>query len=219
MIRTLFLATLIATSSAHGTEQATKPSSELEKEHAKLFSSVQTIEMDFVQTMYRSLRKNKIERRGHAIFAKPSNFFWSFHDKNNMKENFYYNGKKLSHYIQKDNTVTHYPTHSPVSQDLEQVVELVLDAQTLFKRYDATNVKTGPEFTEVTLVPKGAHHTPIKSIDVKVSATKKYIQEVKINYEEGNYTHFSFLNPKVGPVKPETFIFSNPGKVIEKKIG
>ncbi|MGE0171239.1 MAG: outer membrane lipoprotein carrier protein LolA [Oligoflexales bacterium] len=190
----------------------------IEAQHEELFTSVDSIQVDFVQEVYRKLRNKTIRRQGDAIFAKPNNFFWSFVDSDKKEENFYFNGRVLSHYKQAENTVTHFSSHASLTKELEEVVKLVLDAKKLTQSYETTNISKDKDKSEVSLVPKNKGATAISKIDVTVAHQPKYVQEVAIEYKDGNKTTFHFKNPKMSAIDPKVFVFTNPGKVEEKKL-
>lgn len=186
--------------------------------HSSLFSDLEFLKVDFKQTVYTSLRDKTRSRAGQASFAKPGNFFWQFKDKKNVEE-YYFDGSTLSHYRSDEKSVTHYGTKSGLQKELQAIVDLVLDAEKLLKQYDAADVKTSKGVTSMKLTPKPNVQTDIVQIAVQVSEKSKYVQDVKIEYKNGNYTEFSFKNPVTAPIPAKTFQFSDPGGVKVRRIG
>lgn len=196
---------------------ATK-SADVATKHENLFSNLEFLKVDFKQTVHTSLRDKTRTREGQASFAKPGNFFWQFKDKKAVEE-YYFDGKTLSHYRSNEKAVTHYGTKSGLQKELQAIVDLVLDAEKLLSQYDAVDVKTAKGVTSMKLIPKVKDQTDIVSISVQVSEKSKYVQDVKIEYKNGNYTAFTFQNPNTSPIPAKTFQFSDPGGVKVRRIG
>ena len=63
-----------------------------------------------------------------------------------------------------------------------------------------------------TLKPKKPGlSSDIRIIKVKISDTRKYVKEVKIQYDDENYTLFKFKNPKKSVIDDNIFTFSKKG--------
>ena len=186
-------------------------SQQVEKAYTELFSSIAHLQVDFEQEVYKKLRDRTITRTGDAFFSKPSSFRWNFKSKHYGLEEYYYNGKTLTHFKEQDKSVNHYQANTGLARELTEIVNLVLDPKNLFDRYqvDRTEKKSG--ITEVSLSPRPAVASDIKAVDIVVGDKNSFIQRVKILYMDGNYTQFTFKNPKFTANKPEIFTFSRQG--------
>lgn len=193
---------------------------QLSKEHESLFASLDHLQVDFTQKIFTALRKKTRTRQGKAAFSKPGSFHWAFTDKGAPVEEYFYDGTTLSHYVIPDKVVTHYGTRSGLQQELEAIVHLVLDAQKLFNQYQVVDTRKEGDLTRLKLTPRKKGQSDISSIEVAVASTApKYVKEVKIEYENGNQTSFSFANPVTTPIPAERYRFTNPGGVKVNRMG
>lgn len=201
-------AALILTTAAHSAHAAEQPA---EAKYDQIFSSIDNLSVDFVQTTYKKLRNKSTVRQGDALFSKPGMFRWNFTNDKAGLEEYYFNGERLTHFRQKENLVNHYATNAGLARELKEVVTLVLDPKALFSRYKVKDSKTANQKTTVTLEPKSKEGTDIETINVQVEDTEKYVEDVQIFYNDGNNTRFSFKNPKKTKNDPAVFNFSRKG--------
>lgn len=183
----------------------------VETKYDSVFATIDNLSVDFTQTNYKKLRNKTTVRSGDALFSKPGLFRWNFTSDKGGVEEYYFNGERLTHYRAKENLVNHYNTNAGLARELKEVVSLVLDPKALFSRYKVKSSKTANQKTVVTLEPKSKEGTDIVSIDVQVEDGQKHVEDVKIFYNDGNNTRFSFKNPKKLTIDPSIFIFSRKG--------
>lgn len=193
--------------------------SDLKKKHQNLFSKIDHISLSFNQTIYKKLRDRKMNRKGKAFFSKPNNFRWDFVNKDLGNEEFYYNGKTLTHFREREATVTNYNANIGLAKELNEVVNLVLDPGTLYTRYDISDLKKSKGQTSMTLTPRAGMATEISLIKIKVSDQRKYVKNIKIVYLDGNYTHFRFKNPRFSDNDLKIFSFSKKGNFTVRNHG
>ncbi len=185
---------------------------DLRSKHNDLFKNIDHMEVDFSQTIYKKLRNRKINRSGTAYFSKPNFFRWNFMSEQLGSEEFYYNGKTLTHFRANEKLVTNYNANIGLARELNEVVSLVLDPQTLSNRYDLVNSSKAKGQTVLTLRPRVGAATDISQIEIKISDQEKYVRGIKIEYMDENYTQFVFKNPKFSPNDKKIFIFSKKGE-------
>ena len=140
--------------------------------HELLINSTKQLTVQFSQTTYKKLRNRSVTRKGMAYFAKPNKFRWNFDKTKNGVEEYYYNGKLLTHYISAENEVTHYSTNKGLSRDLNQVINLVLDPKALLNTFTISENKTIKSTSLFTLKPKPGLSSEIYRINVKISDLK-----------------------------------------------
>lgn len=185
----------------------------VEREYKKMFRSIEHMTVDFNQIIYKSLRKRKISRQGIAYFSKPSMFRWDFRDNGQGIEEFYFDGKQLTHFREGEKLVTHYKAGSGIASELSEVVDLVLDPVKLFNRYQVEKItKTKQQDAIVRLVPRAALSSDIEAIFVTVAGSKGHVKGTKILYMNENYTEFLFSNPRFTTNHPQLFKFSRKGQ-------
>ena len=152
--------------------------SKVELKHEKLLRSTKYLTVQFSQTIYKKLRNRSTVRKGTAYFAKPNKFRWNFDKTKKGLEEYYYNGKMLTHYQSGINEVTHYSTNKGLSRDLNQVINLVLDPKVLLDRFSIIDSKTHKTTTIFTLKPKSEVSSDIRLINVHISDTRKYVKNI-----------------------------------------
>lgn len=189
-------------------------------QHESLFSSMDHLRVEFDQKIYTALRKRERKRSGIAYFSKPSSFLWQFYGSGSkqIEEEYYFDGKNLSHFVAADNLVSHYGQQSGLQKELEAVVSLILDAKKLFNQYSVAKTSVEGTDTKLQLLPLTPGSSDIASIDVTVANQPKYLKYVKLTYSNQNYTAFEFKNPVTSPIATKTYHYQNPGSVKEKHI-
>jgi len=196
---------------------ASPDSSKVRSKHKDLFGNIDHISVQFNQSTYKGLRKKHTQRNGRASFSKPHLFVWQFQD-DSRKETYFFNGKKLSHFQESENTVTHYGSKAGVFKELYQVVYLVLDGNKLFDTYNVSEIQNIKNQTLAKLLPKNETNSNIKLIEVKISDGRKYLKQLKIMYQNGDHTTFQFKNPRFAKIPQDFYVFKNPGLVKERQI-
>ena len=193
-----------------------------EKEATSLLETkIEHMSADIIQTNFKSLRKTTTTKEGRGFFSKPGIFKLSYQGEKTGLEEYYFDGKMLSHFLEKENLVKKYGTQSGQTRDLREVVLLVLDPKYLIKQYNISNAENQPEkglgIREVVLTSKTEGQTDISTINLKIGTQEKYVQEVRINYTDGNYTQLAFKNPSFKPNPSKIFKFTAPSGVKEQQ--
>ena len=186
-------------------------SSKVLEKHDSLFANHDNLTVQFSQTIYRKLRNKTIERKGVASFAKPNKFYWLFENDNLGNEEYYYDGKSLTHYLAKDRLVQRYSSTSGLSKQLQDIIDMVLDGKKLLTRYTAKSVTNEKDSTLATLVPTVEDpNNEIQKIEVKVSNQRSFLKEIKILYNDEGYSLFRFKNPRTSEIAADRFVFHKP---------
>ena len=206
----LFLGTLSAVAQGTG-----KGSAKVETEPDNLFQSVPHLKVDFEQESFRKLRGRTVRRAGLAQFSQPSFFRWQYSHQKFGLEEYYYDGKNFTHYIQRENAATVYDSKTNLGKELQQVVDLVLKNKNLRDRF--TVQKNGKDRKndqlDISLIPKKGQYSDIEKIHVVILDKKQFIQTVNITYKDGNRTKFLFSNPKFSKISPDTYRFTPSANV------
>ena len=205
---------------ARSAETTPTPAKVLEK-HDTLFTSHDNLTVQFSQTIYRKLRNKTIERKGQASFAKPNKFYWLFENDKLGNEEYFYDGKSLSHYLPKERLVQHYGSTSSLSKQLQDIIDMVLDGKKLLLRYKAQSITNEKDNTFATLVPSVEDpNNEIQKIEIKVSDQRTFIKEIKIMYNDEGYSLFRFKNPRTSVIPADRFVFHKPAglTVTEKTV-
>jgi outer membrane lipoprotein-sorting protein len=160
-----------------------------------------------------------VNRQGKAYFSKPAKFRWNFESDKFGNEEFYFDGKTLTHYKEKDQLVTHYKANVGLARELREVVNFVLDPTNLFDRYQIKDLTRKDQLTTIDLIPRAETSTDVQQVQVTVVDRSRYVRRVKIIYADGNYTQFTFRNPVEKTNQPELFRFTRQGNFTVRSHG
>lgn len=190
----------------------------IQDKQEQLFATIDHLQVEFSQTTYKKIRDRSVTRSGVAFFSKPNMFRWNFTSDPSGVEEYYFNGEKLSHYREKEKIVNNF-ARAGQAQELKEVVNLVLDPKALFSRYKLKDTKTTSGMTDVILSPISKDTTDVDSIFIKVSDSRKSVEEVQIFYIDGNNTKFTFKNPKFQANDSKIFTFPSNKNVTVRNHG
>ncbi len=173
---------------------------ELREIQSKIKSS-DSLTVDFQQTKVSGLRGKKTSRDGKAQFVKPSNFKWMLETPN--REYKIYDGKNLYDFDPVANTAARYSPTGPKQHELKQIVDLVLNFDTLLKRYDLVKASEDGGLVSIELKPK----TPgdITSIDLKLSLKDSFITYMKFTLGNGTQLIHDFKNANTKAIPADVF--------------
>lgn len=191
---------------------------QMKQNHTQLVSAIDHLKVTFKQEQFKAFRKKTKVRQGTALFAKPNKFRWTFQNPTTGLEEFIFDGKTLSHYLQAEKTVTHYGVQSGLSAELRSIVNMIIDPNQLLHTYNYKEVQAKGDLTTYLLEPKNPSGS-IKLLNVTFSKKAQIVTAVVINYSDGNRSTYYFSNPNLGPLTPQQFRFNNPGGIKEKRVG
>lgn len=183
---------------------------ELRAIQSKIKSS-DSLTVDFVQTKISHLRGKKTMREGKAQFVKPSSFKWMLETPN--KEYKIFDGKNLYDYDPEAQTAARFSPTGPKQHELQQIVDLVINFDTLLKRYDLVKASEDGDLVSIELKPK----TPVDivSIDLKLSQKNAYITYMKFELSNQNQLIHEFKNPNSQAIPPAAFELPKGVKVTD----
>lgn len=159
------------------------------------------LKLDFQQTIYTSLRRKKRNSTGQAYFQKPARFRWAI-DKP-IAKHLIYDGKTFAEINPKAKTGTIYPDSSGKLKQYVELVSIVMDIEKLTSRFDIKEIVQSAQATTIKLAPKS--NDGIATVELKVAKEEKYISEIKISYQGGNYWQVDFSTPQRTSLPSETF--------------
>lgn len=219
IIGTTLITSLMTLPLAAQSQASQQAETQIAKEYRHLFSSIEHLQVDFTQTVYKKLRDRTVNRQGKAYFSKPAKFRWNFESDKFGNEEFYFDGKTLTHYKEKDQLVTHYKANVGLARELREVVNFVLDPTNLFDRYQIKDLTRKDQLTTIDLIPRAETSTDVQQVQVTVVDRSRYVRRVKIIYADGNYTQFTFRNPVEKTNQPELFRFTRQGNFTVRSHG
>lgn len=170
-----------------------------------------SLTVDFVQTKVSGMRGKKTTREGKAQFVKPSNFRWMLETP--TREYKIFDGKNLYDFDPVANTAARYSPTGPKQHELKQIVDLVLNFDTLLKRYDLVKASEEGDLVAIELKPK----TPgdITGIDLKLSQKDALITYMKFTLSNGTQLIHDFKNANTKAIPAEVFELPKSVKVTD----
>lgn len=204
------LATLLLASWAGFAQAKDLSADELREIQSKIKGS-DSLTVDFVQTKISGLRGKKTTREGKAQFVKPSHFRWMLETP--TREYKIYDGKDLYDFDPTANTAARYSPTGPKAHELKQIVDLVLNFDSLLKRYDLVKASEDGDLVTIELKPK----TPgdIVAIELKVSQKDAYITYLKFDLNNKTQLIHDFKNANTKPILDDAFQLPKGVKVTD----
>lgn len=163
--------------------------------------STDQLSVDFVQVSYKKLRNKETSRPGHAFFQKPNKFKWVL-DKPVLQA-MIYDGKDFFEYNPDSHSAMRFSPTGPRAYDLSQVVDLVLNFDSLLKRYDLLKAEQDGDNIKIQLKPKAAQD--VTGVDMTFSVKESLITYLKMSMKGGNYLAHEFKNPQRGVLGGDAF--------------
>ncbi len=173
---------------------------ELREIQSKIKSS-DSLSVDFTQSKLSGLRGKKTSREGKAQFVKPSNFKWMLETP--TREYKIYDGKNLYDFDPVANTAARYSPTGPKQHELRQIVDLVLNFDTLLKRYDLVKASEDGDLVSIELKPKTSGD--IVAIELKLSQKDAFITYMKFQLTNKTELVHDFKNPSTKAIPAEVF--------------
>ena len=204
-----FLGLCVLTSPAIGAELLS--TDELRELQLKMKSAAQ-LSVDFTQSTTAGIRPDRppAKSAGRAIFSKPTKFRWELIKPPALR---LFDGKALYEVNVANKTATRYRTTAQKSQDIQEVIDLVLDFDSLLERYKMLEaIKVGAD-VKMKLKPKVQGN--ISEVEVILEAASATIRGITLIYPNKNQSRFEFANPSRSPVSPSSFEVPKGYKILE----
>ena len=167
--------------------------------------------VDFQQTKTTPMRGKKTKRDGKAIFAKPDKFKWMLETP--KQEYKIYDGKDFYDYEPSTKSAVRFSATGPNAYELKQIVDLVLNFDTLLKRYDVVKADEDKGIVSVTLKPKVENE--ITGVGLKLDLKDSFISYLKFELRDKTVLEHEFKNPVRKPVGDDAFALPKGVKVTE----
>lgn len=161
-----------------------------------------TLAVDFVQTKSTGLRPGKGSvRQGHAFFEKPNLFKWMLETPN--KEYKIYDGKALYDYDPDSNSATKYSPTGPKHYELREMIDLVLNFDSLLKRYDLKKAEEKAGSINIILTPKAKGD--VTEVELTLQPKEAFISFLKMTFSNKMTLAHEFKNPSHKPIPEASF--------------
>lgn len=160
-----------------------------------------TLTVDFVQTRVTGLRGKMIKRDGRAVFVKPNLFKWMLETP--KKEFKIYDGKYFYDYSPDTNSAVRISPSGPQAAELRQIIDLVLNFDTLLRRYDLVKADQTGSKVDVQLKPKT--EGDITAVELVLDTDQDFVARLKMTLRNKSVLTHDFRNPSRKPVSEDAF--------------
>ena len=184
---------------------------ELRDVQSKL-SSRKNLRVDFLQLRTSALRPKKPSKSsGKAIFAKPARFRWEIEKP--QADILIFDGKNLYSFKPTDKAATRFSTQGERTSEIKEVIDFVMDFDSLLKRYQIVKSVRLNKDIILTLNPKqpGA----VSVIDINVDNKNYYVRSLKMSFANKNTSEFIFSNPSSEDMPGTSFEVPSSMKIVE----
>lgn len=182
---------------------------ELRVIQGKIKSSEQ-LSVEFAQTSYKKLRGKSTSRDGRAMFQKPSKFKWILEK---PTQEMIYDGKDFYEYDPTSKSAMRFSPTGPRAYDLTQVVDLVLNFDSLLKRYDLVKAEQDGDNVKIQLKPKADQD--VTAVDLTLSVKESFMSYLKLTMKNGNSLAHEFKNPQRVALPADAFKMPKGVKVTD----
>jgi chaperone LolA len=158
-----------------------------------------SLTVDFVQSRYSDVRKKSSRREGRAQFAKPNLFRWMLETP--KREYKIFDGKSFYDFDPETNTAKRYATSGEQSHELNQMIDLILNFDSLLKRYDVVTAEAVGDLIKIHLKPKAAGD--VSGIELHFAQKEQFVSFLKMELRNKNALTHEFKNPSHAAI-PET---------------
>ena len=171
--------------------------------------SADSLTIDFVQTKAGGLRGKKTVREGRAMFAKPNLFKWMLETPS--KDYWIFNGKELYNYLPDSNSAARFSPTGPKTHELSQIVDLVLNFDTLLKRYDLVKAESDGDLVKIDLKPK--IESDIVGVELHLSQKDSVLTMMKLVMKSDVTLTHEFKNPVRKAIPEDSFELAKTVKI------
>lgn len=165
--------------------------------------------VDFEQEK-KGLRDKTWTRKGQAQFAKSGKFVWTLLTP--TKDVNLYDGKDFYKFDPETNSAVRYAPTGKHATELRQIIDLVLNFDTLLKHYDFVSGDEQDGTVQIDLRPKNAQMN-LTAASLTVDKKLGYIGMLKLNLADKTSLTYHFKNPDRAKLKDDTFALAPGVKV------
>jgi outer membrane lipoprotein-sorting protein len=169
----------------------------------KDLNSGKHLSVEFEQIKYSHTRKKKRSQMGRAKFTQPDKFRWTLLGPNGIER--IYDGKTLYSYDVEMKVATKYNPKGSTADELRSIVNVVLNLDSLLKRYRITSSSRLGDLVTLNLEPQGSENITASTIQLKVDTVKNYITYLKLDFTSKNYLEILFHSPSRAPNQDSDF--------------
>jgi outer membrane lipoprotein-sorting protein len=170
-----------------------------------------SLQADFKQVRFSSLRKKSTESNGYAVFAKPDKFRWSILKP--ISEEWLFDGTSLFNVKPDRKVALKYVSANDKAKELRDLVDLILNFDTLLSRYTLRRAELVRDKLLVILTPNSS--SEIDEVEMTIFPEKSYVSEIKLSFRNKNSLSYLFAEPSKKPLAPNAFELEKTVKITD----
>lgn len=183
---------------------------ELRELQLKMKNATQ-LTVDFTQTTTVAIRPGRqAQSSGKAFFSKPTKFRWELAKPAPL---LLFDGLALYDVNETTKIATKYPASGKKTLDIQEVIDLVLDFDSLLKRYKIMETFKEGRTIRMKLQPKAPG--ALLGIEVTVEAASASIAKIVLTFANKNVNSLEFSNSDRRTLPKSTFEVPKGYKIIE----
>jgi chaperone LolA len=168
------------------------------------------LSVDFVQTRFTALRGKSIRRDGKARFSRPNLFRWTLE---NPTKELIFDGKVFYEYDPASKSAVKYAPSGANARELTQIVDLVLNFDSLLKRYDLVRATDEGDLVKIELKPKKDQE--IIGVELRYDKKADFVAYVRLDLANKNKLTHEFASPKRTPIASDAYALPAGVKVTD----
>ena len=167
------------------------------------------MKVNFSQTLYKHLRKSTTVSHGVAFFSKPSKFRWILTSPSAVE--WIYDGENLFNYQPKQKKAMRYGSEIAKGREMRQVVDMVLNFDTLFSVYQLQATQKVENGYKLILLPLKSGD--LVKVDLQLDLKHEYINQIVLYFRGQNKTTFDFMKPNKGVINKAKYALPQGVKI------
>jgi outer membrane lipoprotein-sorting protein len=173
---------------------------ELRQTQSKL-KTFDSLSVAFTQDYTKGLRGKTTTREGKALFDKSGRFKWMLETP--VQEYKLYDGKYFYDYNPSAKSAQRYSPTGTQAYELKQIVDLVLNFDSLLRRYDLEKAEETGGLIKIDLKPKSEGE--LTGVHLDWSVADNYIPYLKMTFRNKAVIALTFKSPSRKAIPPSEF--------------
>ncbi|MDD9951369.1 MAG: outer membrane lipoprotein carrier protein LolA [Zetaproteobacteria bacterium] len=151
-------------------------------------SGIDHLTVHFRQRLFKSLRKTVHHSEGRATFKKPNQFRWVVTSPEHSE--WLFDGETLTQYFPKQHSARRYPAGHGGGKEIAAIVDMVMNPESLLKRYHLTQLEESKLLAKATFTPHQS--VDIEKIEIQVHTQANVVSSVHLYYKDQNRSEIEF---------------------------
>jgi len=179
----------------------------------KKISSSKYLAVDFEQERKIKGRPRVSKKSGRATFSRPNSFRWSTTEPKSIANMWIFNGQQLFDYQVTTNEAVKYEITGSKAKEIQSIVRMVLDIESLLKRYTFENAVRTDDLIKIKLLSDGKDS--VEYVNLLLDEKNEFISDLEILFRGGNQLKTLFSNPDRSDVPVSAFLPPKGVKITE----